>query len=55
VQQNDPATAKNLTESLNAAYREIRAFQQKAQDKMHGLEKRVTLIEGHLLADLRLK
>jgi len=56
VQEGIRRRQKNLSESLNAAYREIRSFQQKAQDRMHDLEKRVTLsVEGHLLADLRLK
>jgi lon-related putative ATP-dependent protease len=56
VQENIRRRQKNLSTSLSAAYREIRSLQQRAQDKLRELDRRVALsVEGHLLNDLRSK
>jgi len=47
---------KNISASINNAYREIRNLQQAAQEKIRELDRQVALsVEGQLLAELRTK
>ena len=56
VQEDIRRRQKNLSVSINAAYREIRNLQQAAQEKVRELDRRVALsVEGHLLTELRTK
>ncbi len=56
VQEDIRRRQKNLSVSINAAYREIRTLQQSAQEKVKDLDRRVaSSVEGHLLTELRAK